>query len=464
MASKIQSHNFYVAITPYKVQGVEDQYNELSVFTSYNEHVHRFYVSLHAGWKSTFGHGSMIMGDSNPLTASTMVYVKESPRNSQKTINEIGAALELAKADIAWLFDERMFTQLQQFVKDVALYGYTAMLEERIRSYKNERTVTAQVNAAGTLNDQTTNNPNDQTTMAQNVKAADLIGKTIVVGDNQATIVIKSVDGDKLSGEFTKDGKTTPMSFPVSQLQGMTEKGLWKLQTSDVSPQTSDVTTDADVAEVDDIVPVVKPRAKSDGGSKTADVPQTSDIKPQTSAKVEPIGKKSEGRGKKEEKPQQSAVSPQTSKYVYATYQTKKGKTGAKITGFASEDDVFYAMAAEIHASGSYERDKQGNKHYYLCFGPRYAEAAKSICKVLNSDKTVNQKVEECKLIVSQATEELATKREEWKQKREERKAQAENKPKAKGYSSEDVAEMLRKVLAGGDVPEDIKALMKQAA
>ena len=211
-----------------------------------------------------------------------------------------------------------------------------------------------------------------------------------------------------------------------------------------------------------------------DGRSKTEDVPQPSDIKPQTSAKVEPIKAKSDGGSKTADVPQTSDIKPQTSnkpkaktqpsaikhqtsgKYVYATYQTSKGKTGAKITGFASEDDVFYAMAAEIHASGSYERDKQGNKHYYLCFGPRYAEAAKSICKVLNSDKTVNQKVEECKLIVSQATEERATKREEWKQKREERKA--------KGYSSEDVAEMLRKVLAGGDVPEDIKALMKQAA
>jgi hypothetical protein len=167
-----------------------------------------------------------------------------------------------------------------------------------------------------------------------------------------------------------------------------------------------------------------------------------------------------ETKPKSEPKPKaEPKAKTQTSgKYVYATYQTKKGKTGAKITGFASEDDVFYAMAAEIHASGSYERDKQGNKHYYLCFGPRYAEAAKSICKVLNSDKTVNQKVEECKLIVSQATEELATKREEWKQKREERKAQP-----SKDYSKEDVAEMLRKVLAGGDVPEDIKALMQAA-
>lgn len=442
MASKIQGHNFYVAITPYKVQGVEDQYNELCVTTSYTQYQHQFYVSLHAGWKSTFGsHGCIIMGDQNPLTASTQVYVKESPKNSQKTINEMGAALELAKADIAWLFDQRMWKELKAFVKDVALCGYTYDMEQRIKGYKG---------ATESDNNSSTNENSE--TMAQNVKAADLIGKTIVVGDNQATIVIKSVDGDKLSGEFTKDGKTTPMSFPVSQLHGMTEKGLWKLQTSDVSPQTSEVTTEADVQEVQDIVPVVTPKAKSDGGSKTADAPQTSDIRPQTSNQPVAIVKPMETKPKAEPKPK--AKTQTSGKYVYATYQTKKGKTGAKITGFASEDDVFYAMAAEIHASGSYERDKQGNKHYYLCFGPRYAEAAKSICKVLNSDKTVNQKSQECKLIVSQATEELATKREEWKQKREERKAQtsaASPQSSEKCYTQSELAEWLRKLNSGTD-------------
>ena len=287
--------------------------------------------------------------------------------------------------------------------------------------------------------------------MAQNVKAADLIGKTIVVGDNQATIVIKSVDGDKLSGEFTKDGTTTPMSFPVSQLQGMTEKGLWKIQPSALSHQPSAVTTEADVAEVQDIVPVVTPKAKSDGGSKKAGVPQTSDVKPRTS-------------NKPKAKTQTSAVKPQTSgKYVYSTYQTSKGKTGAKITGFASEDDVFYAMAAEIHASGSYERDKEGNKHFCLFFGPRYAEAAKSICKVLNSDKTVNRKVEECKLIVSQATEELATKREEWRQKREERKAQtsavSSQTSTEKTYTAAEVVDLIQRM-----AEKDPKALAEYEA
>lgn len=293
-------------------------------------------------------------------------------------------------------------------------------------------------------NSSSTNNSN-QETMAQNVKAADLIGKTIVVGDNQATIVIKSVDGDKLSGEFTKDGKTTPMSFPIGQLQRMTEKGLWKIADANQAA-TTDVQTEADVAEVNDIVPVVTPRKPE----PKAEEPK--DDKPV--AIVKPMETKPKTEKKPKAKTQTSAVKPQTSgKYVYATYQTKKGKMGAKITGFASEDDVFYAMAAEIHASGSYERDKQGNKHYYLCFGPRYAEAAKSICKVLNSDKTVNQKVEVCKLIVSQATEERVQKREEWKAKREERRNQTSavspQTSTEKTYTQSELAEWLRKLNAG---------------
>lgn len=424
MASKIQGHNFYVAITPYNVQGVEDQYNELSVFTNYNDYTHQFYVSLHAGWKSTFGHGSIIMGDSNPLTASTRVYVKESPRNSQKTINEIGAALELAKTDIAWLFDERMWPELRQFVKDVALCGYNENLKSQISNLKLQK----------------------NTTMEKTVKAADLIGKTIVVGDNQATIVIKGVDGDKLSAEFTKDGKATPMSFPLSQLKGMTEKGLWKISlTPDPSPKGkgSEVTTEADVAEVEDIVPVVTPKEKSDGGSKTADVPQPipADEEPA------PIKVKLKTNAKTKAKTQPSAVNPQPSTFKYETYTTSKGKTGAKITG-VSETDAAYQQASAIHASASYERDKDGNKQFYLCFGPRYAEAAKQVCEALNAGKPIEDAI----AIIDKATEERATKREEWKQKREERKAQTSalsTQTSEKFYTQSELAEWLRKLNAG---------------
>ena len=519
MATKtIENMHFYVPITTYTYE--DREFHTLRVSVRYCKG-RGFQASFTPGWGDSYGWGCVIDGSDNPLTAGITVEVEPATKNNSKRIAEMTESLKMAKDIIAALFDDREWEKLKAVLHNVARFGYVEQYKEQAEKYLAERVskryekavkptepVVKQVDVMGLMGalqtkgkaklsdfatpiESETNNENNNqnsTTMAQNVKAADLIGKTIVVGDNQATIVINGVDGDKLSGEFTKDGKTTPLSFPVSQLQGMTEKGLWKLQTSDVSPQTSNISTEADVAEVQDIVPVVTKKKSDVGSMKSEEKPQPSDIKPQTSnqpaAKVEPIKATVKPEPKPKAKTQTSAVSPQTSgKYVYATYQTSKGKTGAKITGFASEDDVFYAMAADIHASGSYDRDKDGNKHYYLLFGPRYAEAAKSICKVLNSDKTVNQKVAECKLIVSQATEDLATKREEWKQKREERKAAIEREQNgtrsssaereqarpnvkaqpSKDYSKEDVADMLKKIMAGGDVPEDIKKLLQAA-
>ena len=285
--------------------------------------------------------------------------------------------------------------------------------------------------------------------MEKNFKAADLIGKTIVVGDNQATIVIKSVDGDKLSGEFSKDGKTTSMSFPVSQLQGMTEKGLWKISLSpDPSPKSegSEVTTEADVAEVDDIMPKVtkKPEPAANDNANDNENKPAAIVKPmETKPKAEP-------KPKAETQPSAIKHQPSKGKYVYSTYQTSKGKTGAKITGVSETDDV-YQQAAAIHASGSYERDKDGNKHYYLCFGPRYAEAAKKVCDLLNAGKPIEDAI----AVVNATTEERAVKREEWKQKREERKAQTSavspQTSTEKTYTQTELAEWLRKLNAGTD-------------
>jgi len=291
--------------------------------------------------------------------------------------------------------------------------------------------------------------------MANNLQAADLIGKTIVVSEKgtvKGTIAIKGVqDNGFLSCEFKKPGDTatTPMPVSIANLTAMVGRGVWKLQDA-ATAET--VTTEADVEEVDDIKPVVTPRKKSEEPAPA----KTVEIKA-----AEPKPKPKQGRPKqqqpKAEKPAEGGV-----KYTYATYTTKRGKAGAKIMGFASEDDVFYAMRTDIHASGSYECDNDGNKHYILCFGPRYAEAAKSICKVLNSDKTVNAKVDECKLIVSQATQELATKREEWKQKREERNAE---KVKAMTPEEQAMFELFKKFMAGDkDAMAKVGAVMTKKA
>ena len=318
MASKIQSYHLYVAITPYKVEGVEDQFNELDISAGYTDYTRKFYVNLHPGWKSTFGHGCMIMGDNNPLTASTWVDVKFSERNSQKFINQMGGALELAKDDIAWLFNERKWEPLKQLVKDVALYGYTAMIEERMKSIKNEAMVTAQVEAGrkaepqvvvkqvdvmglmGALstkgeaklsdfatpvevNDNANDNANEnqnsnETTMeANNMKAADLIGKTIIVGDNIATITIKNADGDKLQGEFKKAGATMGMFMPIAleNLRLQIESGVWRLETYPQTPPVMEGSCPADegeFTEYEEVTDRPTPDPSRDGGEQAGAV------------------------------------------------------------------------------------------------------------------------------------------------------------------------------------------------
>lgn len=81
-----------------------------------------------------------------------------------------------------------------------------------------------------------TPNPNPQTTMeATNMKAADLIGRTILVGTNPkeaiASIHIVSADGDNLQGEWSQDGtSTTQMPVPLATLMEQIKKGLWHLE------------------------------------------------------------------------------------------------------------------------------------------------------------------------------------------------------------------------------------------
>lgn len=287
-------------------------------------------------------------------------------------------------------------------------------------------------------------------TMAKEMKAADLTGKVLVLSDGKSKYVIKSVDGDKLAAEFSRgEGAAANVMLTVAQVESMISAG--KAQWSDDEPDPEAVgelvydTTSETVEEVEEVSAI----------TPTKPVAQTVDMKPKK--KSEGRGKKEDGRGKKEEgRGKKSDVSHQPSALKYETYQNKKGKTCARIVGFR-EDDAAYQQAAELHASATYET-KKGEKVYLLIFGPRYAEAAKEVCQVLNEGKTLA----DCKAIIDKATADRQQQREEWKARRAERNAQAAQ-PAAEtttGYTDKDVAEMLKKIMAGEAIPENIKAAM----
>ena len=296
------------------------------------------------------------------------------------------------------------------------------------------------------------NNSKSSTTMeTKNMTTAqDYVGKTVSVNGSNNYYVVKSADGDKLMAVFHMGDRVMPCPIPMSQLQAMVTAGKWTI--CDDVPVTAEP-----VAEEPKPVPE-KPTAQTVTPKPTTTEPKKSGNKQQ------PKPAKSE-----QPKPTKSVKKPETKtkgKLRYETYENKKGKTCARIVGFTEGDAMLERGNAErIHASSTYERDKKGVKRYMLIFGPRYADAAKDVCQALNEGKTLA----DCQAIIDQATEERVQKREEWKAKRAAYLANRENegaevkKPVAEtkqGYSSEDVAEMLKKIMAGGAIPEEIKRAM----
>ena len=89
----------------------------------------------------------------------------------------------------------------------------------------------------------------------------------------------------------------------------------------------------------------------------------------------------------------------------------------------------------------------KGERVNFLTFGPRYAEVAKTVCQMLNEGKSLD----DCHAIVDKATEERMAKREERKQKRAAYREQHTRNPSPKGktYTEAEVADLMRRVIAG---------------
>lgn len=276
--------------------------------------------------------------------------------------------------------------------------------------------------------DNNQNNSEDKVMTNETMKVTDLIGKSISNGGN-AKYTINAIEGDKVSVTFQmgdSDGK--PMTMGVAQVEKLLQGG-WTVSDGTQEPTKQEAPK------------TEEPKAKT--------VKMEPKPKAEQPAKPKVTNKKSEGRGKKEEVSQPSAIKHQTS-YVYSTYTNKKGKTCAKVSGFAETDAAYQKeAAASLHGSATYENTKQGRVNFLL-FGPRYAEVAKTVCQMLNEGKTVA----DCQAVVDRATEERQQKREEWKQKREAYRQEHEGKaqtakPQGKTYTEAEVADLMRRVIAG---------------
>lgn len=433
MASKIKGQTMYLPITPYKVDGCEEEFNELSVTVNFDDRRKHFYVTVHAGWKSSWGsHGCIIMGDQDPLTASQFFVVKESPKNSQKYLDQMYANLELAKEAISFYFDKRKWLELRSLVIFVAACGYTENADKRVKADM----------AKENSSDNNQNNSEDEVMTNETMKVTDLIGKSVCNGN--AKYVIKSVDGDKVTVDFAMgDNAAKEMNMKAEQIEKLLQGG-WTVQGSEECRVKSEEFTTAQ-----------EDSKAEEPTAKTVNMGETK----------KPRGIMPKSKVTLKRKQPQTEPETKVGKLTYSTYTNAKGKTCAKINGFA-ETDAAYQQAVSLHGSATYENTKQGRVNFLL-FGPRYAEVAKTVCQMLNEGKTVA----DCQAVVDAATEERMAKREERKQKRaayrqeHEGKAQTAKPQGEKLYTAKEIADLMERVMR--DDPEamaELDAIKAKAA
>lgn len=416
MASKIKGQHMYLPITPYKLEGIQDEFNEISVYPDFNESGKHFYVSLKPGWGSGSWHGCCLYDGRGWLVDTTFIKIEDASRNSQKKLDEMYERLLQAKDIIVALFDHREWEKLKNAIINVCRVGYTDAFREQAEKFIAENKSESKTTTSETKNEEV---------MAQNMTAQDYVGKTIVVNGSDVKYVIKSVDGDKLMTDFIMGDRTMPCPVPMSQVESMVEAGKWTIEGSEEPTATEtkaeDVKSEATATEdptateeVEEVIDEPEPAPAQTVKMKT-EMPKD---------KAEEKATKS-----KPQKPQAKAksdTSHQHSALKYETYTTKKGKTGAKIVGF-NETDAAYLAGPELHGSKAWENDKQGNKTFCLLFSHRYAKAAEDVCKALNAGKSVA----DCQAIIDGCTEERAQRREEWRARRDARDNAATNEGEA---------------------------------
>lgn len=470
MASKIQSHVFYVAITPYTVQDSSgEEFNELSVRVAYDDRRKYFYVTLHAGWKSSYGgHGCIIMGHDDPLTAPKYVKVKDAPKNSQKIINEMGANLEQAKDAIAWLFDHREWAKLYLAVGNIARYGYTeqfrkqmeALINSNNNQNKEDEKMRLNINNSETKNAQVNNNSNDAV-----MHEVDVIGL---------------MSGLKKNGAAKLSDYATPVVPDAAPVEDAHAEEIESVSVGEVT--------------VDSIMPVMQP---VEGTPTKQDVAEAiSKAANEGKATTMPLSEhgtlvvggvpKRDKNGKfvKKGEPQVQDSVPQASGAYRVVLVPSKDGSGQwpKLYGFQSEADaekITKKMAKSIR--NSWDRDEQGEKRFYIKAGKKYCDVFQELCNALNAgDKAAIDKA--CKRTVAIYDGAVADGKAESAAKKAEREvAKAQEKPAVKpsvkaekpaapatpAMSDEDAAmfELFKRFMAGDkEAMAKVGAVLNKAA
>lgn len=493
MAQTITNEDLYVAITPYKVGS--NNFDTICVSISYRKGK-GFYASVQPGWYSGGVWGCVYDFSSNPLTAGKSVLVKSASKNSKKLLEAMYDNLCAlpARKIVSAIFDMRDWNALQ-----AALYAIAGdpswATEERYQGYK------AVIDKENNNNNNNSNNQNSTTMANASVKGADLIGKTLVMGNGVASYVVTSVDEDeqKVFCTFKMTGKPDlPMKMGIKQFMDIagSETAHWQDEATDNAPIATESKDENDVQEVD------ASEAISEGiGAKVVPIterPKTEN-EPENFTKVDEYTVKGEngedvkfgsyapnvGAGNAtdntdaapvaeapkatESKPVAEQPKAATTKskggkkkgvYYVADDKTRKGKPYKMIIVPEKADPNYQSIPTldkDYHVFKKTDKPANGKRYFAVAFGPKYAPIVQSVCDALNEGKTLA----ECKSIIEGNTEELHRQAAERKADRDAKRAEylanrdggaTPNEQPKSGISKDDVAglgEFLRKVMAG---------------
>ena len=446
MATKTIDHlDFMVDVTPYEHEG--NKYDALRISVTYVKGS-GFYASWMPVKRNLYGYQTGPLPSSDKLVGGVRFLVERAAKNSSKRLTDMNAALELAKEGIALYFDKRGFEQLNNFMRYVALYGFTPYYQQQVEDLK------AAMPNDGGENDNNQNNNNQ--TSEEKTMATKNINESANVQNAQVKNNAAAIE-DVNVGEVTVDS-IMPVMQPVEEKPAVT----------------------VPLGDHGTLVVGGVPKPK-----KSEDKPKVT-LKRKTPQKVEMM------------------------MVHLVTYTTKRGEQAPRIEGFGGENDPRWKrhyddkvrlaqqkkeadafnekLQAQMKGKPKAEREKlrkqwksvgsdpfgasyftdrtTGDKYYQMTMGAKYMDVARELVDAYNSGdeqaiSAAEQAVIDCK---NGIVRDIEAQRDAKRAEREAKKAAA---PAAKpqvtvtaGYSDQDVADMLRKVMAGGDVPENIKKLL----
>ena len=501
-----------VDVTPYEHEG--HNYDALNIIVAYRKG-QGFVITWQPVKREPMGYMTGPMPSRDILVSGAGFVVKEASRNNVKVLEQMRTNLEVGAEGIRYYFDQRLWPALRTFMGDVANYGYTPKLQNEINELiNNSKSSTTMATlkikkneSANVQNNAQVSNP-EMTKQYKQMKEKNPNAILLFrCGDFYETYFEDAADAAEVLGiTLTKKGDMPLAGFPYHALDQYMPKLIRAgkrvaicdaLESEELRVKSEESATAAEPANVNDN-DNENDNANDNAKDKAVTVPLgehgtliigkpglTPSNSPRGEQEPEPISEQPANDNANDNAnanadevivdvttplPAGEGQGERLCSVEFSTYTTKKGNTAPQIIGFGGENDPRWQShkdAGHKYVSASWKKDLNGEKVYILMFGVRYMDVAKALAGAYNTnDREAWKRAEDaCMAIYEQAQRDgkarWEAKKAEWKQKADERKAKKEADRKC--YTKEDVAAMLNDLLAGKDIPEDVKKLLKAA-